>query len=51
MDATEKMAGRLLEWFRNYAQEDGLRIYDDSNGGTIGVEGQGIFAGLWNERL
>jgi len=24
---------------RNYAQEDGLRIYDDSSGVTIGVEG------------
>jgi hypothetical protein len=39
MDATDKMAERLLEWFRNHAQEDGLRVYDDKDGVSIGVEG------------
>ena len=39
MDATDKMAVRLLEWFRNHAQEDGVRIYDDDGGVTIGVDG------------
>ena len=40
MDATDKMAVRLLEWFRNHAKEDGVRIYDDNDGVTIGVDGQ-----------
>ena len=39
MDATDKTAARLLEWFRNHAQEDGVRIYDDNDGVTIGVDG------------
>ncbi len=39
MDATEKMAARLLEWFRNQARDDGVRIYDDNDGVTIGVDG------------
>jgi hypothetical protein len=38
MDATDKMTERLLEWFRNHAPEDGVRIYDD-DGVTIGVAG------------
>ena len=40
MDATDKMAARLLEWFRNHAKEDGMRIYDDNDGVTIGVDGR-----------
>ena len=39
MDATDKTAVRLLEWFRNHAPEDGVRIYDDNDGVTIGVDG------------
>jgi len=39
MDATDKTAERLLEWFRNHAPEDGVRIYDDKDGASIGVEG------------
>jgi hypothetical protein len=39
MDATDKMAERLLEWFRNHAPSDGVRIYDDNDGATIGVDG------------
>jgi hypothetical protein len=39
MDATDKMVERLLEWFRNHAQEDGVRVYDDNDGVSIGVDG------------
>ena len=39
MDASDKTAERLLEWFRYHAPEDGVRIYDDNGGATIGVEG------------
>jgi hypothetical protein len=40
MDATDKMAERLLVWFRKHAPEDGVRIYDDNTDGvSIGVEG------------
>src|SRR5438128_11103453 len=39
MDATAKMAARLLEWFRNHGHEDGVRIFDDNEGVTIGVDG------------
>jgi len=40
MDATDKTAERLLEWFRNHAGEDGLHVYDDNDGVTIGVKGR-----------
>lgn len=39
MDATDKTAERLLEWFRHYAPKDGVRIYDDKDGVSIGVDG------------
>jgi hypothetical protein len=39
MDATDKTIERLLKWFRNHAPEDGVRIYDDNDGVTIGVDG------------
>ena len=39
MDAANKFAGRLLEWFRNHSQEEGIRVFDDDNGVSIGVEG------------
>jgi len=39
MEATDKTAQRLLEWFRHHAHEDGVRIYDDNDGLTIGVDG------------
>jgi len=39
MDATDKMAERLLEWFRHQAPKDGVRIYDDEGGASIGVDG------------
>ncbi len=39
MDATDKTAERLLEWFRNHAPEDGVQIYDDKDCATIGVYG------------
>ena len=39
MDATVKMAERVLEWFRKHAPEDGVRLYDDNDGVSIGVDG------------
>jgi hypothetical protein len=39
MDATDKAAQRLLEWFRNQGQDGGLRVYDDNDGVSIGVDG------------
>jgi len=39
MDATDKMAERVLEWFRKYAPEDGVRLFDDNDGVSIGVDG------------
>lgn len=39
MDATDKMTERLLEWFRNHAPADGVRVYDDNDGVSIGVDG------------
>jgi len=39
MDATDKTAERLLEWFRHHAPDDGVRIYDDKDGVSIGVDG------------
>ena len=39
MDLPDKMSLRLLEWFRNQAKEKGLRIYDDNDGVSIGVDG------------
>jgi hypothetical protein len=38
MDATDKTAERLVEWFRNHAKEHGIRVYDD-DGASIGVHG------------
>jgi hypothetical protein len=40
MDATDKMTERVLEWFRKHAPEDGVRIYDDNDGVSIGVDGR-----------
>lgn len=40
MDATDKMVERMLEWFRNHAQEDGVRVYDDKDGVSIGIDGR-----------
>src|SRR5262245_28461245 len=39
MDATDKMAERLLEWLRNHAPDDGARVYDDNDGVSIGIDG------------
>ena len=40
MEATEKITERVLEWFRKQAPEDGVRIYDDNDGVSIGVDGR-----------
>jgi hypothetical protein len=39
MDATDKVVERLLEWFRNKAREGRLRVYDDNDGVSIGIDG------------
>jgi hypothetical protein len=40
MDTTDKMVERVLEWFRKHAPEEGVRVYDDNDGVSIGVDGR-----------
>ena len=40
MDASEKTVERLLDWFRNTAPKDGVRVFDDNDGVTIVVDGR-----------